>query len=239
MPHNVTVMLHVARILLGYGRNLIDTIRHRAAAPSFDAIAATFGTANLATILNHLNRGIMRAVALERFLLARAATGRDLYSVEPRTRAPWTPPAPADPQAGQPAAREAAPRPPHRTGRNAAEFYMPTLEELERQVRRRPLGRTFVDICLDLGVVCGFCTPTFWSDLFEILYYYRGSVAAVMQREADRRKAYLREQDRKRGCNWDWLRLSRDALHKILGFFIGEPPVDPFAQAAAVATGPP
>jgi hypothetical protein len=35
------------------------------------------------------------------------------------------------------------------------------------------------------------------------------------------------------------LHLKRDEIHQILGFFIGEPPVDPFAQAAALATGPP
>jgi hypothetical protein len=33
------------------------------------------------------------------------------------------------------------------------------------------------------------------------------------------------------------LQLKRDAVHQIFGFFIGEPPLDPFA--AALATGPP
>jgi hypothetical protein len=40
---------------------VIDTVRQRATAPNFNAIAACFGTANLSTILAHLNRGILRA----------------------------------------------------------------------------------------------------------------------------------------------------------------------------------
>jgi hypothetical protein len=38
----------------------------------------------------------------------------------------------------------------------------------------------------------------------------------------------------------DWLHLKRDEIRQVLGFFIGEPPVDPFsARAAPLATGPP
>src|SRR5579859_2441586 len=70
LPHNISVLLHAARTLLTYGRHLIDTVRQRATAPNFDAIAACFGTTNLTTILAHLNRGILRAAALERVLLA-------------------------------------------------------------------------------------------------------------------------------------------------------------------------
>jgi hypothetical protein len=33
--------------------------------------------------------------------------------------------------------------------------------------------------------------------------------------------------------------LNLDALRQVLGFFIGEPPVNPFDPAAAIATGPP
>ena len=50
---------------------------------------------------------------------------------------------------------------------NDPELFMPTAQDLERQVRRRPLGRTIVDICLDLAVVPGFCIGEFWNELFE------------------------------------------------------------------------
>src|SRR5580704_11454643 len=77
LPNNIAVLLHAVGVLLTYGRHLIETVRHRAAAPNFNAIAACFGTDNLSTILAHLNRGILRTVALQRVLLARAATGQD------------------------------------------------------------------------------------------------------------------------------------------------------------------
>src|SRR5580692_8807979 len=85
LPHNISVILHAVGILLDYGRHLIETVRQRAAAPNFNAIAACFGTANLATILAHLNRGILRAAALERVLLARAAAGSDIDFIERNT----------------------------------------------------------------------------------------------------------------------------------------------------------
>jgi hypothetical protein len=242
-PGNIAVLLHVARILLGYGRHLLGTVRHRATAPTFPAIAACFGTANLSTILAHLNRGILRAMALERVLLARAASGRDIDIPTPRTRIEAaTPPSPADPQAeppaDQPSAPQAAPRASRLIGQDDPELFMPTPEELERQIRRRSLGRTYAEICLDLAVVPGFCTAAFWNALFEIMHYFGGRcVETVMREKSRRRKAFIQEQDKKLDSSWDWLQLKRDEIRQILGFFIGEPPVDPFA--AAPATGPP
>jgi hypothetical protein len=106
VPEHIVFLLHAVRTLLGYGNHLLGTIRHRATAPTFPTIAACFGTANLSTICAHLNRGILRAMALERFLLARAATGRDIDFVTRRTRE-------------QPVTRKATPRPslPPRLGR--------------------------------------------------------------------------------------------------------------------------
>jgi hypothetical protein len=58
-----------------------------------------------------------------------------------------------------------------------------------------------------------------------------------MREKARRRQAFVQEQDKKLDSSWDWLQLNRDEIREILGFFIGEPPVDPFA--VALATGPP
>jgi hypothetical protein len=243
VPHNITFILHAARTLLTYGRHLIDTVRHRAAAPNFNAIAACFGTDNLGTILAHLNRGILRAVALERVLLARAATGRDIDFIERRTPTPETQPTALDTQSGQPApppiARMRAPTPSRPNGWNDPGLFMPTLQDLERQARRRPIGRSIQDICLDLAVVPGFCHSQFWNELFNIMTWFGGSVTRLMQQKARRQRAFANEQDRKPGSNWDWLRLKRDELRQLLGFFIGEPPVNPLDPATAVATGPP
>jgi hypothetical protein len=242
MPEYIAAVLYAVRVLLGYGHHLLATVHRRAAAPTFPTIASCFGTANLSTILAHLNRGILRATALQRFLLARAATGRDIAMVTRRTRTDEEPsPAPADPQSEQPtepvrpkpAARKSLP-----TGSDDPELYMPTPEELDRQVRRRAIGRTIAEICTDLAVVPGLCTSSFWNGIFEIMHYFGGDgVATVMREKSRREQTFIREQDKKLDSTWDWLRLKRDEIRGRLGFFIGETPVDPFAQA--LATGPP
>ena len=244
-PSNIEVFLHAVGTLLTYGRHLIDTIRQRATAPNsnFNAIAACFGTAKLSTILAHLNRGILRAAALERLLLARAAAGQDIDFPEPRTPKPPPQPAPADaeteqPPTAPPTARKRHSRP---AGWDNPELYMPTEQDLDRQVRRRPLGLTILDICLDLAVVPAHCHPAFWNELFELMNHFSGiaSIAKLMREKSRRRAAFDKEQDRVRDSNWDWVRMSRDAIREAVGFFIGEPPVNPLDPAAALATAPP
>jgi hypothetical protein len=241
LPHNIEVLLHAVRILLDYGRHLIDTVHHRAANPNFNAIAACFGTANLSAILARLNRGLLRAAALERVLLARAATGRDIDFVERRTLMPQPEPTPTDAQPAEaaPTVRARTPRPSRPTGWDDPELFMPTIEDLVRQVRRRPIGRTVSDICLDLGVTPGFCHSAFWNELFELITYFGSTVTRLMHQKTRRRQAFANEQDRMPDANWDWINASREALRNILGFFIGEPPVNPLDPAAAIATAPP
>jgi hypothetical protein len=245
VPPNIALFLHALSVMLGYGRHLLDTIHQRAAAPTFTIIAAAFGTANLATIQAHMNRGILRAIALQRVLLARAETGRDIEPSPRRLRPDETPPAPADAAAEPPSAAPAAvakrkPRKSRLPGSDDPELYMPTLAELERQARRRSIGRLMADICLDLGIVPILCSSDFWNEMFDILYYFGGhGVETVMAEKQRREQAFLQEQDRKIGSSLDWLQLKRDEIRQILGFFIGEPPVNPFAPDAAPATGPP
>jgi hypothetical protein len=258
MPVRIAALLHTVRIMLGFGRHLAETAQHRSASTDFNAIAACFGTSRLFAILAHLQRGLLRAAALERVLLARAARGRDIQFVVPRKRATATPAAPADPPAeqpveppaGQPAegaiAAKLEPRPSRPRGWNDPELFMPTLEQLEAQIRRRPLGRTLVDICLDLAVVPGFCTGSYWNTLFDSIRLYGGSIPVLMQEKTRRQEAFGKEQDRTLGSNWDWLEMGREALRRVLGFCIGEVADDSFdpiselyPQTTAVATGPP
>jgi hypothetical protein len=242
MPARIAALLHTVRIMLGFGRHLAETATQRATSSDFNAIAACFGTSRLYAILAHLHRGLLRATALEHVLLERAARGQDLRFTAPRKRAAMTTAAPADP-AGEaavqqpadpspaqpidpPVARKAAPSRP--TGWNDPELFMPTLEQLEAQVRRRPLGRTLVDICLDLAVVPGFCTNPFWNTLFDSIRLLGGSIAILMQEKMRREAAFSDEQDRTLGSNWDWQEMKRDALRRVLGFFIGEVANDSF-----------
>ncbi len=248
LPENIDALLHVTRILIGYGRHLVDTIRQRATAPGFAAIAANFGTANVTTILAHLNRGILRCLALERVLLARAAAGQDIPFTPRRTWQTLEPePDPADTPTAQPQtpeplpARTRAPRASRPAFWDDPELHRPTREELERQIRRRPMGRVFLAIALDLAVVPGLCHPGLWNTLFDIMNWFGGghAIDGLMREKTRRRDAFAREQDRLHDPNWDWLNMPRDALRHVLGFFIGEPPINPLDPAAAIATAPP
>jgi hypothetical protein len=236
LPNNIALLLRAVGTLLTYGIHLLNTVRQRSTAPNFNTIAACFGTANLSTILAHLNRGIQRAAALERLLVIRAATGRNIDVVVRGTPTPPAQPAATLQLASPPAPHTRAPRP---VGWNDPELFMPSIRDIERQVRRRPLGRTILDICLDLAVVPGFCTGEFWNELFDAMHHFGGSVATLMQQKSRREQAFAKQQDHVPNTNWDWLRLKRDAVRQVLGFFIGEPPINPLAPDAATATGPP
>ena len=264
IPARIAALLHTVRILLGYGRHLAETAERRSASTDFNAVAACFGTGRLCAILAHLQRGLLRAAALERVLLQRAARSRDIGCVAPSERATATAyqaaaaSRPTDraadaainrpmrlPSAGRGALARKPARPSRPAGWNDPELFMPTLEELEAQVRRRPLGRTLVEICLDLAVVPGFCTGAFWNELFDSIRLHGGSVATLMLEKVRREEAFCKEQDRTIGSNWDWLEMGREALRRVLGFCIGDvtdaafhPVLELYAPAAAAAAGP-
>ncbi len=271
VPERIAALLHTVRIILGFGRHLEATAKQRSATPEFNAIAACFGTGRLFAIMAHLQRGILRATALENVLLARAARGRDIavgvprrhviteltmpadppveQSAEAPVEQPVAPPVeqlatPAEPLAEAPVARK-NPRPSLPIGWDDPELFMPTLKELEAQVRRRPIGRTLVDICLDLAVVPGFCSSPFLNQLLDAIRLRGGSIGVLMVEKMHREQAFCKEQDRKVGSNWDWQRLTQDAVRRMLGGLIGErtdaasgPISERHAPSAAVATGP-
>ncbi len=102
-----------------------------------------------------------------------------------------------------------------------------------------------IAVCLDLAVMPGFCTGQFWNTLFDSIRLHGGSVAVLMLEKVRREEAFSEEQDKKMGSNWDWQEMGREALRRVLGFFIGEavddsfnPLPQPSAMAAAVPPGP-
>lgn len=174
-PQDQDLALRLSRInfvrgivhrLLDFGRHLASTVRQRAEAPNFPALAVNFGTARVPTISAYLLRGILRAIALQKVLRARFGDDADLDSFDP-TRPPCAGPAPdpsADPSPdpsprAHAAARGPYCRPARPIGWDDPERYMPIMKELEAQVRRQPISRTLAAICLDLGITPGFCTP--------------------------------------------------------------------------------
>ncbi len=121
---------------------------------------------------------------------------------------------------------------------------MPTLEDLERQVRRRAVGSTIAEICRDLAVVPGFCTSAFWNELFEIMHYFGGDVATMMREKSRREQAFIQEQDKKLDSTWDWLRLKRDdsarsSASSLANHRFHSTSHQNRVAAAALATGPP
>ena len=61
---------------------------------------------------------------------------------------------------------------------------MPSMAEIEKEVRRRPFGRTVADICRDLGISPALCLGPFWTMLFDAIHFYRGSVGNLRARHA-------------------------------------------------------
>ena len=237
VPEGIAAVLVLVRILLEYGRHLAATLEHRATARSFSVIAQFFGTAQVPAILARIARGILRATALEHVLLARAARGRDLVVLQPRWRAePAAPPALQQPPAPQPPKpRPARPELP--------EF--PSLEQLETEIRRRPIGHAMADICRDLGISPSLCEGRFWTALYCAIAWYRGNFPKYYKDIHGRELDFAAALDRDRTLALDWPEQTRDGIRAILGFFIGEEPVSPFPPSmppgllAAAATGPP
>ena len=102
---------------------------------------------------------------LQRFLLARAAQNRDIESEQP--------PAPAEPADIEaldlklPTPAQPRPKAKKTDPFDPLHFAFPTLKELESQVRRRAIGRTIAEICLDLGVTV--CDGETWDDILQAL----------------------------------------------------------------------
>jgi len=220
----IAFLLDVVRVLLGYGRKLDDTIPTQAGHPRFPILAAGFGTHDVGRILAHVQRGILRAMMLQKYLLARAAQNRD---IEPARQAERAEPAAIealDLKLGVPdrvrskRARKIDPD-------AAVHFAMPTLQELESQVRRRAVGRTIAEICLDLGVTAGLCHGATWSDILQSLMHFGADLAKFFATQQRRRQSFDAERAKRSDC-WtvDWRDEPKDVLRELLGTVLGEAP---------------
>ena len=181
----------------------------------------------------------MLATALERVLLARAASGRD---IEVR---------------GTPHPHDRKPARPARRRRRAASRAALAAATMTTTPRRTPgslrpahaasrSARPSWKSASISAVVPGLCTGAFWNELFDIIRNHGGSVATLMRERSRREVAFEHEQDRNPTQGWNWWDQTREILRQALGFFVGEQPVDPFSPSAApgvpgaaLATGPP
>ena len=228
IPGRIGAVLNVLATLIAHARFFTATAATRVAAPEFATAAALFGTYDLPTILFRVQRGILRALALRDYLLARAARGHNLrfawpprIELQPHHRPPAKP-------APTPRAERSRPRRPDPATLGADDpgaSRIPTPEEFAADVRRRPVGRTIGYICMDLGLAPGLCDGDFWDEVYKILRRYGGSFTRLYKVREQREETFQRERDR-RPDTWDtnWQDLRDSTVRLALGCKIGEPP---------------
>ena len=227
IPGRIGSVLRTLATLIIHARFFAATAKTRVDVPEFATAAAVFGTYDLQTILFRVQRGLLRALALRDYLLARAARGHTL-------RFSWPPYVQLQPHHRPPAKPAATPRAPRRRPSrpdpallgpdDPGAYRMFTPEEAAADVRRRPVGRTINYILMDLAVVPGFCGD-FWNDLYNIFRRYGGSIHRLYKVRERREKTFQRERD-KRPDTWhiDWRDLRPSTVRLALGCLIGEPP---------------
>jgi hypothetical protein len=220
VPDNTAYIFSILHVLLAYGRHLSLTLDRRSTAWGFSVFAQFFGTARLPVIRARLARGILRIMALQRVLLSRAMRGQDTRfggKREPREK----PPAPpvTDANAAPPPSRK------KRVRRSFADTIpdldnLPTLKQLEAQIRRRSVGAALVDICRDLGVAPYLCEGRFWNALYAALVWTNGNLY-VLVKDLHRHQREF-EPELKNTPPLCLPEISREGIQRMLGFFIGE-----------------
>ena len=221
----IAAVLHVIRVLIAHAQYFAANVSARAAEPQFATAAAVFGTYDLAVIRFRMRRGIRRALALQRYLLARAARGIDL-------RFAWPPYLELLPHHRPPVKPRAKPTKPRRASQrepsllpdeNPRAFYLPTDAEFDREVARRPVGLSITYILLDLGVVPGFCDGEFWNKIYNVLRRYGGNINQFYAVRTRRAETFERERHF-RPETWDinWRDLNPANVRKALGCLVGE-----------------
>ena len=225
MPESLAAILRLVQILLGYGRRLAQTAADaaHAAHPRFVTVAAVAGTHDLPVILARIQRGILRLLALDTYLRNRAQKGRGITFTEPRTQTPAV-------QTEAPAiSDDTKTRRERRPTYNPNTAHIPTLEEMEAEVRRTAIGRSLARICLDLAIVPAFCTGEVWNKIYDTLQNCGGSLRTLYAVRGKRQKAFQLERDaRPHTWDWDWRDLRKTTVRQVIGWLIGEEPaLDP------------
>jgi hypothetical protein len=226
LPPGIAQFLLLAQTLTAYGRHLGSLLIKPVPWFGFTTVARFFGTVDLVEILPRIQRGLMRAAALEAMLMQRAQHGRDVVFAEP--------PAPKATPATPPAKAAHSPSP-RKTVQPPLTFAnMPSMAQIEDQVRRSPVGRTIAAICLDLAIAPSLCTGPFWNRLFDAMVFFKGNLSAVIC-EFARRVERFEAQALKRPDLPLPERTQQGIRQALGGFVIGE---HPFQAAPAAIAGP-
>jgi len=178
-PSRIGRVISIVRWLIAYGTLIATAVREHPAEPLARTIVYWFQTPDLGVILGRLTRGLMRAAALEAWLLERAASGHELR--DPSTLVPSL----GNPRSGPPAAPSGAPpageakAPPWWHDPNR----VPTMEEAAAEVRARPPGVVIAGITEDLRVLdCDYDRAT-WNELKHAINCYGGDHVRLLIRD--------------------------------------------------------
>lgn len=228
IPGRIASVLKVVNKLIAWGRYFAAIANTSVERPEFAVPAAIIGTYNIAVIVLRIERGIQRALALQRYLLERAARGRNLrflwpsrVELQPHHRPPPGPPrAPSTARKPGPGKDPVLLDPSHPNA-----FPHRTPDDFDAEVRRRPIGRSIAYICLDLGLSPGLTEGEFWCQIEKTFSRYGGSLERLHQMRAHRAETFQRERDQ-RPDTWhiDWRDTRPITVIKALGCLIGEAP---------------
>ena len=173
-PSRAERLLSLVRKLIDFGRDLAATLHQRAATDP-RSVVRSFGICDLALILLRIQRGLLRANALEARLVQSAAR----LDAE---RKPRSAPAKPKPHPDRPAV-------PH-TDAPDAPLALPTEAEIAAWVRRRPIGAVIADICRDFGIACDH---PLWRELQRAITRERGNYVRLVSEIIDRRARRIAE----------------------------------------------
>lgn len=170
-------ILGIVRKLIDYGKQLAHTLENRTETTNLYAVTSNFGTKDIALILAHIARGLLRATALEARLVARAAQedARKSAATAPAARSHRRP-------------RPARPRAPRTYCDNPLLARLPSVEEIAAEIRRRPIGAVIEDICFDLGIVPA---DPLWREATEALMLNGGLLSRLFKATAERAFSWL------------------------------------------------
>jgi hypothetical protein len=163
-PTRSGTLLALIRRMIDYGRDLVATVRQRAAADPYFA-KARFGTADFTVIFASLARALLLARALEARVLRNAAALDKAPTPRPARPAP-EPRLPASPQA-----EPTEPQQPHLAG-------LPTPEQIAAEVRRRPIGAVIAEIYYRLGIMP---SDPLWRDAQQAMLRFGCNLARLLR----------------------------------------------------------
>ncbi|HET8996961.1 MAG TPA: hypothetical protein VFN42_09855 [Acetobacteraceae bacterium] len=168
------MLLILVHALLVYARHWARLFG-QAAERGIALLAHCCGSAQASFVLSHFTRGILRAIALQRVLSARAVgepagNAAGAASGMPRKRTP-------------PAGRHSV------SGASHDQLTaLPTLRQLEAAISRRPVEDVIDDISRDLGAAFSLCDIRFGNALRDMAAAYRDTLRSFLhecrQREA-------------------------------------------------------